>query len=710
MTRFSILFFFLIISAAAFSQNKKTQTAVKPIADTLKVTIKLQARFQGDSIVLRWGSDNSFAWRNLNSIGYNVERLELDANNKPETGFKKLNNTPLKPWTEAEWSQRISPSDNYALVASKALYGKTFSVNAMEKTKTVKNSDNSISALSQAASGEEQRFILAMMSASFSRTAADGLGLRYTDKSIRKNSKYIYRVMAASPSPLFRTDTALFIIETKKEFPITPVQELEVYEGEKQISLRWQDVEHFAGYYIERSDNGKNFTRLSDNPYIQFSSEKNSKDNKFTYNDTIPVNYKKYYYRIKGISIFSEISEPSDIITAQGRDRTPPPQPFIYKAEYKGKNTAVLDWSPYSPSPDLKGFFISRGQDIKGPFEVLHENILPPATRSFTDTKVIEGGLNYYVVTAVDTAGNIVTSLPRYVVTPDNTPPSKPVGLKGNIDRRGAVRLSWKPGKENDIEGYRIYRANAADHVFNPISSTIPDTAFQDTITLNTLTKHIYYKIIAVDRNKNNSDYSDVLELKRPDIIPPTAPVINDFKSGDKSMEIHWAFSNSEDVVKQILYRRVKDQDWKIIAQLTQKINIYRDTLVERNNWYEYSLEAVDDAGLHSDKSFPLNVKVYDSGVRPGVQNFSVNKNSDGKSLQLTWKYVEKGDYWFVIYRSVDGSDLMTLINLKADQHSFSDTNLKNGIYQYYIKTVYKDGGESPSVKSAAINFASPSK
>ncbi len=98
MTRFSILFFFLIISIVTFSQNKKTQTVIPEAGDTLKVSIKLQARFQGDSIVLRWGCNNSFAWRKLNDIGYNIERLELDANNKPEASFKKLNNTPIKPW------------------------------------------------------------------------------------------------------------------------------------------------------------------------------------------------------------------------------------------------------------------------------------------------------------------------------------------------------------------------------------------------------------------------------------------------------------------------------------------------------------------------------------------------------------------------------------------------------------------------------------
>ncbi len=705
MKRFSILFFFLILSAVVLAQNKKVQAVIPIVKDSLKVSIKLQARFQGDSIVLRWGLNNAFAWRKLNDIGYIIERLELDVNNNPETGFKKLNITPIKPWSEEEWKRRSVSSDNYSMVASKALYSKTFNVTAGDKTKPGNNTDNTVNTLSQAASGEEQRFILAIMSGSFSQTAANGLGLRYTDKNVRKNVKYIYRVFAASTSPLFRSDTALFIIETKKEFVIAPVQKLAVYEGDKLISLRWHDVEHYAGYYIERSGDGKTFTRLSDSPYIQFASQKNSKGDEFTYNDTIPGNYKKYYYRIKGISIFSEISDPSEIITAQGRDRTPPGQPFIYKAQYEGKNTAILDWSPYTSSPDLKGFFISRGQDIKGPFNVLHDNILPPATRNFTDTKVIEGGMNYYVVTAVDTAGNIVTSLPRYVVTPDNIAPVKPTGLSGKIDMKGAVKLNWHQGKENDIEGYRIYRANAKDHVFNPISSTVPDTIFQDTITLNTLTKHVYYEIVAVDRNKNNSPFSDMLELKRPDIVPPVAPVIDDFKSGDKTMQIHWVCSSSDDVINQILYRKTKDQDWQVIAQLGQKINVYRDTLVERNNWYEYSLEAVDESGLHSDKSFPLNVKVYDSGIRPPVQNFNVIKNPDGKSLQLSWKYSEKGDYWFVIYRSVNGSDIMIYQNTKGDLRLFTDSSLMKGTILYSIKVVYKDGGESQMIRSLPVSI-----
>jgi hypothetical protein len=131
---------------------------------------------------------------------------------------------------------------------------------------------------------------------------------------------------------------------------------------------------------------------------------------------------------------------------------------------------------------------------------------------------------------------------------------------------------------------------------------------------------------------------------------------------------------------------------------------------VKKHVWYEYSIEAIDDAGLHSIKSFPINVRIYDSGKRPDISDFKVTRSKDGKSLQLSWKYNETGDYWFIIYRSVNSSYMMTYKNLKADQHSFTDTDLKNGVYQYSIKVVYKDGGESNAIKSAEVNYVNVNK
>lgn len=702
MIRILLIIALLTISLNSFCQTKKLVAKPSAIRETPKVNIKMQARFRGDSIVLRWGCNSAFAWRKLNSIGYVIERLELREGNKPEQSFVKLNPSPILPWTEQEWS-KSSGTDANAQVASKAIYGKTFSVGT-PLGKSPKKPDNTIQTLDAAAEEEAQRFAMAMMSASFSTKAAIGLGLRYVDKRIHKNSKYIYRVYAAASAPIFQTDTALFIIETKKELPLAPVQEVATYEGDRIISLRWRDVERYVGFYIERSADGKNFTRLNENPYVQFSSAQNT-DNAFTYNDSIPTNYKYYYYRVKGISIFSEISESSVVVRAKGRDRTPPGQPFIYKAEYDGTRSAVLEWSPYVVTPDVKGFLVSRAQDVKGPFEPMHQTLLPPSTVRYTDSKVDVGGLNYYMVTVVDTAGNVVSSLPRYVVTPDDVPPVQPVGLTGRINDKGVVTLSWKPGKEGDIEGYRIYRANAKDHTFNPMSSTIMDTIFMDTVTLQTLTKHIYYKIVAVDRNKNNSVYSQTLELKRPDKIPPSTPAFNDFTSGEKWVDMRWAISSSKDVVKQVLNRRRKGEDWHVLTQLSAEISAYRDTLVSRNTWYEYALEAVDDSGLRSEKSFPLNVKVYDSGVRPGVKDVMVRKSDNGKSVVLTWKYISNVQCHVVIYRAVNNAPLEMYQSAAIAEMSFIDLNIHNGKYQYAIKVMYDDGGESELSKTASIEI-----
>jgi len=51
-------------------------------------------------------------------------------------------------------------------------------------------------------------------------------------------------------------------------------------------------------------------------------------------------------------------------------------------------------------------------------------------------------------------------------------------------------------------------------------------------------------------------------------------------------------------------------------------------------------------------------ISVFKSGIRPAIQNFNVMTGTDGKSLQLSWKYTEKGDYWCVIpLRGWKGSD-----------------------------------------------------
>jgi fibronectin type 3 domain-containing protein len=288
----------------------------------------------------------------------------------------------------------------------------------------------------------------------------------------------------------------------------------------------------------------------------------------------------------------------------------------------------------------------------------------------------------------------------------DDTPPIKPTGVSGKIDTTGIASIQWKLGLEPDLLGYLVYYANAPDHAFTPLSKDfVVDTTFTDSVSLRTLTKNIYYKIVAFDKNRNPSPYSDILELKKPDKLPPVPAVFADFRVSDTTVYMTWAPSTSTDLSSQLLYRREKGGEWKEYTKFDSKTDRFTDKGIKKQAWYEYSLVSVDDTGLQSEMSFPLNVRVYDSGVRQQIENFTAKVAPDGKTIQLSWKYPAGTDFRFMLYRSYNNSGLITYKAIPAGEQSFIDQLVKQGEYEYALKAVYADGGESLLLKTNKINL-----
>jgi fibronectin type 3 domain-containing protein len=287
----------------------------------------------------------------------------------------------------------------------------------------------------------------------------------------------------------------------------------------------------------------------------------------------------------------------------------------------------------------------------------------------------------------------------------DDTPPKKPIRLSGKIDTSGVVNVHWKLGPEPDLLGYLVYYANAPDHVFTPVSEDfLADSTFADSVSLRTLTKKIYYRVVAFDKNRNPSPPSDILELKKPDKLPPVPAVFSDFRVTDSTVYMNWAPSTSSDLVSQVLYRREKGSEWLEYGKFDNKTKDFVDKEVKKQTWYEYSLVSVDDAGLQSEKSFPLNVRVYDSGIRQNIENFTAIIAPDGKTVQLSWKYPKRNDLRFILYRSFNNSGLLTYRALSPGESSFTDLSVRQGAYEYALKAVYVDGGESLLTKPIKIN------
>jgi fibronectin type 3 domain-containing protein len=545
---------------------------------------------------------------------------------------------------------------------------------------------------------------------------ASALGLRFVDKTVERNKHYIYRVFPSIPSPTYSIDTAYLVLENLNFKPIPQPVYSETYGSENKIVLSWDKTLHeslFSAYIIERSDNeGLTFKALSDIPFINPESDNiNNKLNVFQYTDSVPKNYVPYHYRLVGITAFGEKSPPSEVVVEMGRDRTPPPAPINVDANLIGDGVAKITWEMPNPPPDLDGFYIGRGDNLDKNFQPIHEQKIPKDSTSFIDYYSNKLSGNYYVIAAVDTAGNGSISMVSYAAVLDSIPPSAPVGLTGSIDSTGLVTLQWSLGDEIDLAGYMIYFTNAADHVYSTVNEApLGDTIYTDTIQIKTLTRKIYYKIKAVDTRWNYSEYSDVLELTRPDIIPPTSAVFTKYKLTEEGIHLEWIPSSSYDVAGYALEIYTNQKlTLKVYVEKRDSLKIYTytDKKVEPGNVYTYVVTTVDESGLRSEPSSPISVKSVDFKPKKPIDDLSVLINKSDNSAQLTWSYdADEKLKRFILYRAVEGSSFVAYKSLAPTDNSFKDNMIRKGVkYEYTLKAVYNNGKQTPFSNIASVSI-----
>jgi fibronectin type 3 domain-containing protein len=645
-------------------------------------------------------------WHDFNKVGYVVERTEIEKQPSRQSVKQKLNTAPIKPWTLEEWKAKANRNDTTAAIAAQLLYGKT-KLPVVKQGRRGKSSEVNLSEALDQKYDLENRFSLALLIADNNSFIANGLGLRFVDKTVEKGKVYLYSIHAANAAAVASDSSAVTIITSQVE-TLPSMPEIRYMEGDHTVTFKWDRAfagNYFSAYHYERSsDGGKTYHRLNKRPYFQPTSAAGEENDLIILTDSLPQNYKTYHYRIIGITPFGELGLPSPAMAVMGIDQTPPEAPQKVTAQHLGKKIVKLSWEKPVKELDFAGFMVGRSESSGGPFSPVTLRLLPKDATTFTDTTAVPWGTNYYIVSAVDTAQNTGLSIPAYVVMTDTLAPAKPIGLSGKIDTTGVVTISWKLGKEMDLMGYLVYFANAKDHTFNPITKDfLADSTFTTQIPLTTLTEKIYYRVVAFDKNRNPSAYSDILELKKPDKIAPVAPAFTGFVVSDTTVHLEWASSSSSDVASQIIYRKeIGTNDWVELAKLDTTIESFTDTKVQKLARYEYSIVAVDDDGNRSSMSFPQNVRVYDSGMRKKIESFSVNPDGKG-SISLAWKYSMKGDYHFLVYRSFNGSGLHMYEQIPGDKSSMADANVSKGIYEYAIKAVFKDGGQSPLMKSKTI-------
>lgn len=691
---FSLIIILILI--LSFTQTIKSQDDVDNEIQPGKAEIILLARADKDSVVLRWAPSTPGGWVIANKIGYNIERAKIYTEN-PDEGvqFVKLNTEPLKPLSLEQWKSMASRDNIFSAIAAQAIYGKLFIPKAID--------ENNLNALKNAADELMNRYSFALFAADNDAVTAEAMGLRWIDRNVKEGESYVYRIYVAQTTNDYSFDTAYTFVDIKAADKIPAPVDLKFESGDGSIILKWKEnpVIKFSGYYIYRSENGRDYKKLNEMPLIIATPKDAAEEAQPSFIDTMTVNYKNYSYRIFGVTPFAELSQPAEII-AYSKDLTAPFPPVLEKPKQFTADEVSLSWKLEDETEDLKGFVVARSNNPLYNFELLTSTPLPKNVFTYTD-KISQQEEAYYSIGAVDTAGNIAFSLPQMVILIDTMPPSIPKGLTGTIDTNGIVTLKWNLGPEWNLLGYRVLRANDPTHEFQQLTGEVfPDTVFVDSVGVNTLTRNVYYRIAAVNTRYQHSELSPILTLKRPDKIPPAESVFKNVFVTDTSVVLEWIPSTSEDVAFQKLCkRRQGENNWKLVDSLSASKDSYTDYNVEKTIAYEYTIISVDSSGLLSPFAFPVIGRPYDTGRRASVSKFIANYDDKTSSVVLTWEYINppKENYWFVIYRGINNNELLELKSVDSTNRTYSDKEiLKNRKYFYAISVMTTMGGVSEKI------------
>lgn len=658
-------------------------------------SIQIIYKIDDNKAILRWAPTNAETWMRLVRMGAEVLFVKLEQNDSIDIEKFDLSRKVIRPWGlsrfEAEYN--MDTIDRYTKIIGGLLYG------------DFESRDTTSSIYAQLMQSQEirNRYSAYLLASDLSRTASISAGLRY-EQNIDTSSSYFFRFVLKSLQDNLPSDTCFLYVDKEGSY-YQQMPQLELgHEGEKTITLLWNREYHknlFSAYHVQRSeDGGETFHRVTNNPYLSAEVESEFGQN-FVYQDSLKENYKTYHYRLVGVTPFGEFSEPSNTVTGMGRDRTPPTPPGQLEVNVIDAGL-YLSWSIDTVDADIYGFLIERSTVPDSGFAML-DTILPHDAREFVD-RTFEDRYKYYRVVVFDTVGNYSISHFTYVFIVDTIPPLNPKWKSYEIDSLGNVQINWYQNDENDLKGYKVYYANDTDHVFTTLVGVpVIDTTFQFTVPLNNLTEHVYLKLTALDRSFNHSEFSEILEIEKPDTISPSSPVFTGYNILQNGVQLRWAQSSSHDVEYHKLYRRT-NQDLtgnEIFVFSDTNTESFIDTTVMPNMYYGYILYAIDDDLNISQPSQELIIRAGGKHRRIDIPEWSVVEVSNG--VEIHWDNSNYQNINCRIFRRIDSYPPKQITSTRSTEHFDDWSTITGETIEYRIQLLDPETGTTSAISDGLI-------
>ncbi|MEO6435581.1 MAG: fibronectin type III domain-containing protein, partial [Tepidisphaeraceae bacterium] len=493
----------------------------------------------------------------------------------------------------------------------------------------------------------------------------------YSDTSTVAAQTYHYRVVTTSstgnadPSNIARAETRS-----------GPANSRATTIGFTKATLAWDAAAGAAGYLLERSTDGVNWTRTH---AIRGSAT--------SFQVTGLAIDTQYYFRLRTTK--DGYSLAGATIDVHTNFLAVPDSPQNFVATTRSAYSNDLTWNDVATEDTYR---IERSTD--GVNWVLAGNPAKNAT-SFTDWNWTPDTLFYYRVAGINEAGAGAWGSIASARTEILTIPEAPTNLRSPSYYGTQFDLTWDDNSETESD-FIIERlvAGAWEVAGNVGEENYP---WWWTGVLDANTSYTYR--VRATNAAGQSDPSNELIINTP---PPMPANMNVTAAVHTSVSITW-----NDVAGELTYRVERNfedyGEYVLLAELPAGSTSFTDTTAAANQWYNYRVVASNGERDSEPAYFSFTTP---AGTPAAPATLAATPSISRRAIDLSWQNVQF-ETGYKIERSLDGVDGWSQIaTTTANVTAYRNTGLTTGATYYY--RVRANNGAADSAYSPVAGAVAP--
>jgi fibronectin type 3 domain-containing protein len=439
--------------------------------------------------------------------------------------------------------------------------------------------------------------------------------------------------------------------------------------GNRTVTLTWTASQGAEWYQVKRS-------RRSHHEFWRVAYTR-----KTTFTDTHVTNGRTYFYVVSAANRERHSENSNEVsATPTSGSVTVPATPAGLTAT-AGNGQVALSWSA---SSGATSYHVKRSTNSGGPYT----QVSAPTGTSFTDTGLTNGTAYFYVVSAVNAAGESANSA-QASATPKLPIPAVPTGLTATGGNQ-QVALSWSAS--SGATSYHVKRATTSG---GPYTQIIAPTAtnFTDTGLTNGTT--YFYVVSAVNASGESANSNQASATPRAPV--PTVPVGLSATGGNQQASLSWTASSGATSYN---VKRSTSGTGPFTTVGSPTANSFINTGLADSTTYFYVVSAVNASGESANSTAASATTTTPLPAAPT----GVSATGGNQQIVVSWSSVS-GATGYKVKRATSSSGPYTVVATPMIT-SFTDTNVSDGTTYFYLVSAINSAGEgadSTQVSAATL-------